>query len=999
MKRRFCKHGRSWLGALCLISVCGATYSCTDEYELDDKSPSWLNASIYDYLQTKGNYTNFVKLIDDMEYAEVLDKTGSKTLFVADDDAFAEFYKSNPWGVASYDKLTKSQKRLLMNSAMINNAYLLEMMSSTADNGDAGTDPQKGKCLRRETASSVTDSVPFFAYDELPKSYNANDKDYWARFRKKEKGGIRMALDATNPMMTHFLEAQLAGNRITNDDFAKIMGVERHPNDAYVFNSKVVEADIRCLNGYINRLDRVLVTPQNMAEVLRTNGKTNVFSHMLDRFSAPFYNETLTERYKLIYGNEAADSVFEKRYFSLRSQGNTALENDKGTDPMGNPVGNAVSYKLTYDPGWNFYCDEVPAGGTEKKTKEEDMAVIFAPTDEALFKYFYEVDEAGLDVGGGKFLVDAYAPGFPRPANAQDYETFYQAIDQIPLEVIQALINNLMQPSFCNGVPSKFLSNVKNDAQDPMFESEEDGVAKISSTEIANNGLIYLMDEVITPAQYAAVSAPAYTATDMRIFNWAIERGRANPLSEKLGNVVTNYYAYLLAMSSRFSFFVPKDDNFWYIDPVSFKDPKTSSGSTEIEGNIIKYSWNAAKSTPECAVYAYIYDVATGEGYVGAKKSTSTLTSTEWGDRLRDMLQSHTIVHEDNSSMTGIDETATGIECNKHYFLTKNFAPIYVKNPYNGNVNDRRNGLEIQGGWELQHDSVRTVIRFDDKSKDGNGMAYQIDRPIMNTIESVYSTLYSTPEFSEFFALCQTDGEVLEEIGIKTKAEQNRYDIFVDDGGLPCFDKTTGDRVETATNVRFFNNYNYTVYVPNNEAVRDAIDRGLPTWQSIAEFLELDLPEEERTELTEEEEEARNVKALAMVTTLVNFVKYHFQDRSIFVDNPAVSKTTFETATLNSDNGVYCKVEVEAEEGSGTLVITDATKMKRKVTHNMNCLTRDFTISSKVIAASSFAVIHGIDGVLNYKLYGGNAENPRYDEEWATESAAKKYLAKYRIIK
>jgi hypothetical protein len=470
-------------------------------------------------------------------------------------------------------------------------------------------------------------------------------------------------------------------------------------------------------------------------------------------------------------------------------------------------------------------------------------------------------------------------------------------------------------------------------------------------------------------------------------------------LSEKLGNVVTNYYAYLLAMSSRFSFFVPKDDDFWYIDPVSFKDPKTTNGSTEIEGNILNYKWNSDKSTPECAVYAYIYDVATGEGYVGAKKSTSTLTATEWGDRLRDMLQTHTIVHEDTASITGIDETVTGIECDKHYFLTKNYAPIYVKNPYKGSTMDRRIGLEIQGGWELQHDSVRTVIRFDDKSENGNGMAYQIDRPMMTTIESVYSTFYSTPEFSEFFALCQTDGEVLEEIGIVKNTDKQRYDIFVDDGGLPCFDKTTGGRVETATNVRFFNNYNYTVYVPTNEAVRDAIDRGLPTWQSIAEFLELDKPEEERTELTPEEESARNVKALAMVTTLVNFVKYHFQDRSVFVDNPAVRPTTFETATLNSSTGVYCKVDVEAEEGSGKLTITDATNMKRNVTENVNYLTRDFTISNKVIAASSFAVIHGIDGVLNYKLYGDSAENPRYDVEWATESAAKKYLAKYRIIK
>ena len=102
---------------------------------------------------------------------------------------------------------------------------------------------------------------------------------------------------------------------------------------------------------------------------------------------------------------------------------------------------------------------------------------------------------------------------------------------------------------------------------------------------------------------------------------------------------------------------------------------------------------------------------------------------------------------------------------------------------------------------------------------------------------------------------------------------------------------------------------------------------------------------------------------------------------------------------MNSESGVYCKVDVESENGNGTLSVIDATGVKRNVTENVNYLTRDFTISNKVIAASSFAVIHGIDGVLNYKLYGGSAENPIYDVEWATESAAKKYLAKYRIIK
>ena len=62
-------------------------------------------------------------------------------------------------------------------------------------------------------------------------------------------------------------------------------------------------------------------------------------------------------------------------------------------------------------------------------------------------------------------------------------------------------------------------------------------------------------------------------------------------------------------------------------------------------------------------------------------------------------------------------------------------------------------------------------------------------------------------------------------------------------------------------------------------------------------------------------------------------------------------------------------------------------------------MTRDYVLSgsgtsAKTISASSFAVVHGIDGVLNYKeLEGG-----RYDSDWKTPTAAKKYLAKYRII-
>ena len=92
MNKRYCKLGKYAAQAFFLIALSGSFQACKDDYSLDDTNPSWLGSSIYEYLNEEGNYTNFVKLIDDLNYKEVLARTGSKTLFVADDAAFDEFY-------------------------------------------------------------------------------------------------------------------------------------------------------------------------------------------------------------------------------------------------------------------------------------------------------------------------------------------------------------------------------------------------------------------------------------------------------------------------------------------------------------------------------------------------------------------------------------------------------------------------------------------------------------------------------------------------------------------------------------------------------------------------------------------------------------------------------------------------------------------------------------------------------------------------------------------
>ena len=138
-RRRFAPF---WAGLACC--ALGCVYSCNDGYDLIDEDPAWLGSSIYDYLKSNGNYTNVVRMIDDLGYTEVLARTGSKTLFVADDDAYARFYNSGKWGVRSYEELSMAQKKQLLYGSMINNACQVAYLSSS-------TGPTEGDCMRRLT--------------------------------------------------------------------------------------------------------------------------------------------------------------------------------------------------------------------------------------------------------------------------------------------------------------------------------------------------------------------------------------------------------------------------------------------------------------------------------------------------------------------------------------------------------------------------------------------------------------------------------------------------------------------------------------------------------------------------------------------------------------------------------------------------------------------------------------------------------------------------------
>lgn len=478
-------------------------FSCKDPNSLDDNYPAWLGSSIYGYLEDQGNYTMFLQLIDDLQYDQVLKLTGSKTLFVADDQAFSDFFsQQNDWGVRSYEDLTVAQKKLLLNSAMINNAYLIKKLSSAPG-------PEEGKCLRRTTAVSVYDSVPLVQPAELPPSV------YWQRFKEQNRSLLLMK-DFTAVPMLHFIQDQLENNNITDEDFRIIFnGQQRQLNDAHINGVKVIDQNIVCQNGYVHKLEKLMLPLDNMAEVLRTHEITSKYSALMERFSAPFYSASASSNYQRLYGG--TDSVFVKRFFSKRS-----AEGGNLTDPDGY----ATTGVLKFDPGWNTYYTE-----SEVVAMEQDMAAMLVPSNAAL-DFYWEND--------GRALKD-----------------YYGVWDSVPDKVLVKLLNNNMLNSFNASVPSKF-DKVTNDANDAMGLK----IADVDCCLIANNGVIYITNKVFGPTSYISVSFPALINESMSIINWAVEE--------------LEFYAYLNSQDSYYSFIIPVNEAMkYYIDPVSYGKSKT----------------------------------------------------------------------------------------------------------------------------------------------------------------------------------------------------------------------------------------------------------------------------------------------------------------------------------------------------------------------------------------------------------------------------------------
>lgn len=528
------------------LSACLFNFSACDKYDLDETTPEGWGASIYSYLQEDGHFNNTVRLIDDLELKEVLAKTGSKTMFVADDAAFDRFYANNSWGVKNYDQLSLSQKKMLLLGAMINSSYQINSLSSIEG-------PVKGQCMRRLSSQTVFDTVSVVNVQDLPNMTPESrvHNSTWAKF--DGRGKVVLMRDMTITPMIHFIEEQMVNNKITNDDYNFLYNytTDRQPGDASVNGKQIVKQNIKCSNGFIHQVEDVVTPLQNMAELIASKPNVSLFNSLLERFCAPFYvGDATVEQYNYLF-NQNVDSIFQKRFFSEKSQNGRPLMVDDDNI--------VVKSYLKFDPEWNQYYSGL-AIPSANAALEKNMAVMMVPSNAALQNYW--------DNEAGKVLKDQYGTW-----------------ENVPNDVIVELINNNMLSSFLESVPSKF-GSILNDANDPMGVDKAD----IDSVWLGCNGAVYLTNKVYSPTSFVSVLYPAIVNETMKVMRWAVEKNQ--------------YNVYLNSLNSRFSFFIPLNNAMLeYVDPASYGKTKTQ---------LYRFHYDPTLTNPVWAS-VYEYDMDTRE--------------------------------------------------------------------------------------------------------------------------------------------------------------------------------------------------------------------------------------------------------------------------------------------------------------------------------------------------------------------------------------------------
>lgn len=906
-------------------------------------------STLYDNLQALGNYTTYLRLIDSFggikrafenKYTDDERKNmgfiDTLTVFAPNDEAFARFFAHNVWTdqqgntISSYEQLSDSQKL-----SLIYMSYIPGFV--TANNLHSNSNIKAN--LRLYSYDRQFNLVPYKHTGGTdintfpPDSYSYID--YAKELNQHIVDGVWIGYGTIGDYSGAAF-AYRGGTMIWNDDYWQYNGLS-HDDLSFIGAADTEGSEhIKIGNAHITQ-------PNQRCK--------NGYLHLVDEVVVPQPNLMYNLAQARLGGKCSLASSLVQRFNYLKYD--YLYYND--------------AFNVS-DSAWtvrNSLLDRV-------STTTIQTPAIILPTDEALKAFLLASDNPLWQFGINK-------------------DNYYDMLMSLPREVLQPFVKEWFRTSFTDVLPSRY-SNMRSAKGHQLLAGVTTPEAyKLAVQQVipAVDGIIVVVDAVpnaedlrneLTFVKLAGrVTGTALTANDRYEYNT-----NAAPFS-------TDYQREMHNKS--FTMFVPTDEGlkqYGLVDPISMASNNRTSwrywsltpqsisyngdGQIAVAAKAYRYDYNKVRNTetdrPLSAMYSSNANENCANGNYGPIKR----------QLLTDMLDQH-IVLQDVDSL---------LNTPRRWYLSRSGMPIYMKEHTNTNI-------VVNGGMQIdlnekdaadKHDCIMQLV-----GQNSTGTSVVIDRPMQPTTQNVFQRLQSNDAFSMFFEYAEAlnNAYTLKEMLFGNEASEalsRKYTIFADPSGSYARYGNANTML-----VNFFHNFNYTIFVPTNEGMQKAVAEGLPTIESIEQFVEESL--DDNGQLPDDKRE----QAQARYLTLLNFLKYHFCDKSYFLEPDLESGDTEQTTTACIDASNQQALTADINSGNGMLMVRDASNRYKAVKPDLaNIIARDAEFNdhptrARYIRSASNVVLHGIDNA-DYLLFD-NTLNGDFTRAWRTPSAARKFVKKY----
>lgn len=904
-------------------------------------------STLYDNLQALGNYTTYLRLIDSFggikrafenKYTDDERKNmgfiDTLTVFAPNDEAFARFFAHNAW--------TDEQGNAISSYEQLSDGQKRALIYVSYIPGFV-------------TANSLHVSGSFRGYHRLysydrqfnlvpykhtggtdintfpPDSYSYID--YAKELNQHIVDGVWIGY-GTIGNNTDGAFAYRGGTMIWNDDYWQYKGLS-HDDLAFIGAADTEGSEhIKIGNAHITQ-------PNQRCK--------NGYLHLVDEVVVPQPN--------LMYTLAQARSDGKCSLASSLVQRFNYLKYDAEYSDIYNHI----------DSAWTVCNSLLDRVATTLQTP-----AIILPTNEALKAFLLAADN-------------------PLRSFGINQDNYYTTLMSLPREVLQPFVKEWFRTSFTDVLPSRY-SNMRSAKGHQLLAGVTTPEAyKLAVQQVitAADGIIVVVDAVpnaedlrneLTFVKLAGqVAGAALTAND----RYDGKRS-TSPFSTDYQREMHN---------KPFTMFVPTDaglEQYGLVDPISMAsnnrvswrywsltpDSISSNGTRQIAvaARAYRYDYKEVRNTetdrPLSAMYSSNANDDCANGNFGPVKR----------QLLTDMLDQHIVLQDVNSLLN----------TPRRWYLSRSGMPIYMKEHTDLNI-------VVNGGMQIdlnkrdaadKHDCIMQLV-----GQNSTGTSVVIDRPMQPTTQNVYQRLQSNDDFSMFFdcanALNGAYDLKNQLFDIETSEALNRkYTIFADPSGSYARYGNANTML-----VNFFHNFNYTIFVPTNEGMQKAIAEGLPTIESIEQFVEESL--DGNGQLPDDKRE----QAQARYLTLLNFLKYHFCDKSYFLEPDLESGDTEQTTTACIDASNQQALTADINSGNGMLMVRDASNRYKAVKPDLaNIIARDAEFNNdptraRYILSASNVVLHGMDNA-DYLLFD-NTLNGDFTRAWRTPSAARKFVKKY----